>query len=43
MTLAASSLMLKARRIARMKLKPSNATADEQSSFFVNSTSLQSN
>lgn len=43
MTLAASSLTLKARRIARMKLKPSNATAEEQLSFSVNSTSLQSN
>ena len=41
MTLAASSLMLKARSTARIRENPSNATADEQSSFSVNSTSLQ--
>lgn len=39
-TLAASSLTLKALIIAKMRENPSNATADEQSSFSVNSTSL---
>lgn len=41
MTLEASSLKLKARIIAEMRVNPSKATAEEQSSFSVNSTSLQ--
>lgn len=40
MTLAASSLTLKALSMARMREKPSNATAEDISSFSVNSTSL---
>lgn len=40
MTLAASSLTLKALSIARIREKPSNAAAEDISSFSVSSTSL---